>query len=51
MTHVLNDSSFVVFHEDFRREFVIKSIPEGEDISKWIELQTHSNIITAFDSF
>ena len=51
MKHVLNDTAYIIYHEDFRREFVIRSIPDGEDISKWIELQTHSNIVTAFHSF
>ena len=49
--HVINASAFIIYHEDFRREFIIKSVPDSEDVTKWIELQTHSNIITAFDSF
>ena len=40
-----------MYHDDFRREFIIKSIAHEEDITKWIELQTHSNIVTAFDTF
>ena len=49
--HVLCDSAFVIYHEDFRQEFVIRQIPDEEDITKWIDLQTHTNITTAFDSF
>ena len=41
--------TFVVYHEDFRRDFMLKQIPDNEDVSKWIELQTHTNIVTAFD--
>lgn len=48
---IVTDSSFVIYHEDFRQEFLIKQIPETESIEKWIELQTHSNLVTAFDSF
>ena len=40
-----------MYHEDFRQEFIIRQIPDEENISKWIDLQTHSNIVTAFDSF
>ena len=45
------DTAFVVYHEDFRQEFVIRQVPDEENITKWIDLQTHSNITTAFDSF
>ena len=48
---MINDRAFIIFHDDFRREFVIKAVPDSEDITRWIELQTHYNIITAFDSF
>jgi len=30
---------------------MIKCIPEEEDLSRWIDLPTHSNIATAFDQF
>ena len=40
-----------MYHEDFRQEFIVREVPEEEDITKWIDLQTHSNIVTAFDSF
>lgn len=38
-----------MYHEDFRQEFFLKEIPEIEDVQKWIDVQTHSNIVTAFD--
>jgi len=41
----------VIYHEDFRQEFIIRQIPDLEDITKWIDLQAHTNITTAFDSF
>lgn len=47
----MSDTAYVIYHEDFRQDFVIRQIPDEEDISKWIELQTHSNITTSFDSF
>ena len=45
------DTAYVVYHEDFRQEFIIRQVPDNEDITKWIDLQTHTNIATAFDSF
>ena len=51
MKRIITDVSFVIYHEDFRQEFFLKKIPEFEDISKWIDMQTHSNLVTAFDSF
>ena len=47
----MNDTTFVIYHEDFRREFVIKCVDHSEDIQKWVDLQAHSNVITAFDIF
>ena len=41
----------MIYHEDFRQEFLLKQIPENETLEKWIDLQTHTNLITAFDSF
>ena len=38
INHVMSDTQFVVYHEDFRREFVIKKIPDEEDIRQWIDL-------------
>ena len=45
------DTAFVIYHEDFRQEFIIRQIPDQEDITRWIDLQAHTNIATAFDSF
>lgn len=30
---------------------MIRQIPDNEDLTRWIDLQTHTNITTAFDSF
>lgn len=51
MTHVICDTACIIYHEDFRQEFIIRQIPDEEDISNWIDLQTHTNVTTAFDSF
>ena len=49
--HVLSDTAFIVYHEEFRQEFIVRKVSDEEDITNWVNLQTHSNIITAFDSF
>ena len=51
MKHVICDTAYVIYHEDFRQEYVIRQIPDDEDITRWIDTQTHTNIITAIDSF
>ena len=47
----MSETAFVIYHEDFRQEFVCRKIGDDEDIENWINLQTHSNVVTAFDSF
>lgn len=41
----------MVWHRDFESEFVLRQIHEMEDISKWIDMVAHSNIVTAVDQF
>ena len=48
---VSGETEYVIYHEDFRQEFVLRKIHKEEDITRWIDLQVHSNIATAFDSF
>ena len=47
----MSDTAFIIYHEDFRQEFIVRKVSDEEDITNWINLQTHSNIVTAFDSF
>lgn len=48
---ILSEHSFIMYHEEFKQEFMARKIADDEDISKWIDLQAHSNIVTAFDTF
>ena len=41
----------MVHHEHFKQDFTARRIEDTEDIASWIGLQTHSNIVTALDSF
>ena len=51
MTRILTTSSFEVYHRDLQQEFVLRRISEIEDISKWIDMVSHSNIVTALEQF
>ena len=44
-------NTFVVYHEDFRQDFIVKQVDNRENLGKWVDLQTHSNIVTCFDCF
>ena len=46
-----SETDYVIYHEDFRDEFILRRLHRDEDITRWIDLQVHSNIVTAFDSF
>ena len=46
-----SDTEYVIYHEDFRQEFILRKLHRDEDITRWVDLQVHSNIVTAFDSF
>ena len=49
MKKVLNEKTFIVFHDDFKEEFVLRNIPNDEKLNRWIDLPPHTNIVTAFD--
>ena len=34
--HVLSDTAFIVYHEEFRQEFVVRKVADEEDIKNWI---------------
>jgi serine/threonine protein kinase len=46
---IVSETSFIVHHEDFRQDFMIRQISATEDITKWIDMNAHSNIVTAFE--
>ncbi len=48
---ILTESSFVVYHEDFRLEFLLNLIADDEQLEPWLNMHTHSNIVTAYDDF
>lgn len=47
----MTETSFVVYHEDFRQHFMIKQISETENVTRWIDMHAHSNVVTCFESF
>ena len=48
---ILTESSFIVYHEDFKQEFLLNRIDDDEDLEPWLNMHTHSNIVTAYDDF
>ena len=48
---VISHTEFLVFHEDFKLQFLIKQTKAKEDHTAWLNCVTHSNIVTCFDSF
>jgi len=48
---ILTEKWFLVDHEELKEDLVIKWIPEDEDIQQWIDLPSHTNIVTAYDQF
>lgn len=44
---VLTVSSFEVEHRSFQENFILKKIHEMEDISQWINMLAHSNVVCA----
>lgn len=48
---ILTEKWFIVEHEELKEDLVIKWIPEDENIQKWIDLPSHTNVVTAYDQF
>jgi hypothetical protein len=44
----ITSTSYEVEHSELRHTFLLQKINDGENIQQWIELPTHSNIVTAF---
>mmetsp|Transcript_20791 Transcript_20791/g.32050 ORF Transcript_20791/g.32050 Transcript_20791/m.32050 type:complete len:223 (+) Transcript_20791:151-819(+) len=51
ISKVLSDIEFTVFVEELRAYLVMKQVPMEEDLSKWINLPPHTNIVSILDSF
>ena len=47
----MGPTEFIVHHEDFNKQFLIKQKPAREDLTDWLRCNTHSNILTLYDQF
>lgn len=47
----MTPSSFIVWHKDFEQEFILRQIWELEDLTVWINMVAHSNIVTCVEQF
>jgi serine/threonine protein kinase len=48
---VISNNEFIVFVEDLRMNLVLKQIPNDEDLTRWIKIPPHTNIVSIFDTF
>ena len=48
---IISDSEFVVYLEDLRTNLILKQISYEEDLSTWIKLPPHTNVVSIFDTF
>ena len=51
MLFVVGPTEFIVHHEDFNKQFLIKQKQAREDLTDWLKCNTHSNILTLYDQF
>ena len=51
MKKILSERAFIAYHDDFKDDFLLKRIANDEHLSKWIDLPTHTNVVTVFDTF
>lgn len=49
--HVLSETEFVAYHNELQTPMILKQIGSSEDLSNWIKLPTHSNVVNCFDTF
>ena len=50
MKKIVSDTEFVVYVEELRSNLAMRQIGEDEDISRWIHLPPHTNVVAAFDT-
>ena len=48
---ILSDTEYVVYLEDLRTNLLMKQISGDEDLSRWVNLCSHTNIVSLFDVF
>lgn len=41
----------MAYHEDFKKEFILKKIDNEEELEPWLNMQTHMNIVSLYDVF
>ena len=51
VVRILSKTEFIVFHEDLQTFLIMKQIPNDENLTPWIDLPPHSNIVNCFHQF
>ena len=52
VVRLLSERAFIVRYEELGEdeEFVLKFVPQDEVVEPWIDVPTHINIVTAYDT-
>ena len=48
---IISENEFVVFHTELRCFLIMKQITHDEDLTNWIRIPPHTNIVQVFDTF
>lgn len=48
---VVTDTEFIALIPEMKASMILKQIPYEEDLSRWIQLPPHSNVVGCFDTF
>lgn len=48
---MLTERAFRCTHIALQRDFFVKNIATEENVQKWIELPSHTNVVTCYDQF
>lgn len=46
---IISEFSFIVYHENYQTDFIITKIQDDENLESWLNIGTHSNIMTCYD--
>lgn len=46
---IISETSFIVYHENYMKDFILSRIDDNENLETWLNMGTHSNIITCYD--
>ena len=51
MKQILGEKHFIAYHEEMKDNFLVRAVDPDENLKRWIDLPSHSNVMTALDQF